>query len=96
MCGTLHSLLGSVCLFFFLSAAIDKTSRAKQLLLVFFERLAATLREEVQGPMIRGSFQPLTTAPILIQLSTYTRGVMLRHDRTEGWLEILGAVSSDP
>ena len=25
-----------------------------------------------------------------------TRGVMLRHDRTEGWLEILGAVSSDP
>ena len=27
---------------------------------------------------------------------TSTRGVMLRHDRTEGWLEILGAVSSDP
>ena len=25
-----------------------------------------------------------------------TWGVMLRHDRTEGWLEILGAVSSDP
>ena len=30
------------------------------------------------------------------QPGTHTRGVMLRHDRTEGWLEILGAVSSDP
>ena len=29
-------------------------------------------------------------------ISSFTRGVMLRHDRTEGWLEILGAVSSDP
>ena len=25
-----------------------------------------------------------------------TWGVMLRHDRTEGWLEMIGAVSSDP
>ena len=40
--------------------------------------------------------------PILPRLplreKTYTPawGVMLRHDRTEGWLEMIGAVSSDP
>ena len=31
-----------------------------------------------------------------LAIHSITRGVMLRHDRTEGWLEILGAVSSDP
>ena len=36
------------------------------------------------------------TASCQWEVDSTTRGVMLRHDRTEGWLEILGAVSSDP
>ena len=49
------------------------------------------------------SFLPISTKPVVSFSKTsaqshveHTRGVMLRHDRTEGWLEIVGAVSSDP
>ena len=40
--------------------------------------------------------EPFTICCFVTELSPLTWGVMLRHDRTEGWLEMIGAVSSDP
>ena len=49
--------------------------------------------------MVRFSWVLLYSSGLIVYVEAallHTRGVMLRHDRTEGWLEMIGAVSSDP